>query len=268
MAAAVSRRGAESLSAATADPGPPEPVALLVSHPGHELRVHGWLQRLRPCVFVLTDGSGRPGRSRRAATSRVLAAAGTRARRVYGRHPYSVVYRALLDRDFAFFGRLTGDLADALHEGGFRTVVGDAAEGYNSAHDAWRLVVNAAVALAGAAPGEPIVNLEFPLDGPPGEDGDGPALCLDNRALERKLEAARDYAELHDEVQAQVRRFGVDAFRTERLRPTAKAWAPAPGTQPFYERHGEAQVRAGHYAEVIRYEGHLRPLAEELGRLI
>src|SRR5207302_1404403 len=30
--------------------------ALLVAHPGHELRVHGWLERERPLVFVLTDG--------------------------------------------------------------------------------------------------------------------------------------------------------------------------------------------------------------------
>jgi hypothetical protein len=246
---------------------PPAPAALVVAHPGHELRVHGWLQRLRPCVFVLTDGSGRSGRSRLAATSRVLSSAGAHAGRVYGRHPDRVVYRALLERDFAFFVGLVHELADALHEGGFHTVVGDAAEGYNSTHDAWRLVVDAAVGLAATTRGAPIVNLDFPLDGPPGEDGDGPSLRLDDHALRRKLEAVRGYPELHDEVAAQIRRFGVDAFRTERLRPVAMEWVPAPGAPPFYERHGEAQVRAGHYREVIRYAAHLRPLAEALGRL-
>jgi hypothetical protein len=111
------------------------------------------------------------------------------------------------------------------------------------------------------------VNLEFSLDGPPGAASGGPSLRLDDHALSRKLEAARGYPELRDEVEAQIRRFGVEAFRTESLRPVAKEWAPEPGETPFYERHGEAQVRAGHYPEVIRYAAHLRPLAEELGRL-
>jgi hypothetical protein len=248
--------------------GPPLPAALLLAHPGHELRVHGWLQRLRPRVFVLTDGSGRTGRSRLATTSRVLARAGARAGSIYGPYPDRVVYRALLDGDFAFFLRLTRELADALHAGGFRTVIGDAAEGYNSTHDAWRLVVNTAVALAAATGGEPIVNLEFPLVGSPGDEGDGPSLSLADGALRLKLEAARRYAELGDEVGAQIGRFGVEAFRTERLRRAAKGWIPDPSEPPFYERHGEAQVRAGHYREVIRFEAHLRPLAEQLGRLV
>lgn len=184
------------------------------------------------------------------------------------RLPDRVVYRALLDRDFPFFLGLARELAEALDEGGFRTVVGDAAEGFNPTHDAWRLVVNAAVARAAAARGEPIVNLEFPLDGPPGEDGDGPSLRLDDRGLRQKLEAARRYLRLQDEVEAQIRRFGVDAFRTERLRPVTAEWIPEPGEPPFYERHGEERVRAGHYREVIRYEAHLRPLAEALGQLV
>lgn len=31
-------------------------AALVVAHPGHELRVYGWLEQARPRVFVLTDG--------------------------------------------------------------------------------------------------------------------------------------------------------------------------------------------------------------------
>jgi hypothetical protein len=31
-------------------------AALVVAHPGHELRVFHWLRLARPCVFVLTDG--------------------------------------------------------------------------------------------------------------------------------------------------------------------------------------------------------------------
>src|SRR5438034_752023 len=30
-------------------------AALFIAHPGHELLVHGWLELVRPFVFVLTD---------------------------------------------------------------------------------------------------------------------------------------------------------------------------------------------------------------------
>jgi hypothetical protein len=33
-------------------------AALVIAHPGHELRALHWLRLSRPCVFVLTDGSG------------------------------------------------------------------------------------------------------------------------------------------------------------------------------------------------------------------
>ena len=38
--------------------------ALVVAHPGHELRVYGWLALRKPDVYILTDGSGHTGNSR------------------------------------------------------------------------------------------------------------------------------------------------------------------------------------------------------------
>ncbi len=37
---------------------------------------------------------------------------------------------------------------------------------------------------------------------------------------------------------------------------------------PYYETHGERQVAAGHYREVIRFREHLAPLASALGALV
>src|SRR4051794_29308473 len=51
-------------------------AALVVAHPGHELRVHGWIEAVRPLVHVLTDGSGSSGRSRLESTRRVLGPTG------------------------------------------------------------------------------------------------------------------------------------------------------------------------------------------------
>jgi hypothetical protein len=50
--------------------------ALIIAHPGHELRVHHWIEKTRPLVLVLTDGSGRTTQSRLASTTRILEQAG------------------------------------------------------------------------------------------------------------------------------------------------------------------------------------------------
>ena len=50
--------------------------ALIIAHPGHELRVHHWLEKTRPLMLVLTDGSGRTAQSRLASTTRILEQAG------------------------------------------------------------------------------------------------------------------------------------------------------------------------------------------------
>src|SRR5262245_21413951 len=77
--------------------GPEGRPALVIAHPGHELRIHGWLCQHRPTVFVLTDGSGRGGRSRLGTTGRVLAQAGAEPGSIFGRYPDAAVYQALLE---------------------------------------------------------------------------------------------------------------------------------------------------------------------------
>ena len=51
-------------------------AALVIAHPGHELCVYGWLETVRPRVFILTDGSGRSGQSRLKSTEEILSVVG------------------------------------------------------------------------------------------------------------------------------------------------------------------------------------------------
>jgi len=51
-------------------------VLLVVAHPGHELRVWGWLCAVKPTVCVLTDGAGSGGEPRIAMTTTLLREAG------------------------------------------------------------------------------------------------------------------------------------------------------------------------------------------------
>src|SRR5215210_7115197 len=123
-------------------------TALVVAHPGHELRVHGWLERERPEVFVLTDGSGSTGQSRVSSTVEVLRGAGAHPGSLFGRFRDSELYEVILDGRIEVLTGLARELADALIDRRVETVVADAIEGFNPSHDLCRLLTDAAVALA------------------------------------------------------------------------------------------------------------------------
>jgi len=247
-------------------------AALVVAHPGHELRIHGWLERARPMVCVLTDGSGSGGASRLAQTTALLARAGATRGPIYGRWTDRELYEALVGGRHEGLVALACELADALAAAGVEVVAGDAAEGFNPGHDLCRLLVNAAVARTAARGGAPIENLEFPLDAAPehpptnGEEEGGCRLVLDDAALARKLAAARAYPGLASEVERALALHGPEAFRVERLRPVAYGLdlAPRLPDPPLYERYGEERVAAGRYAEVLRFRRHVLPAAERL----
>lgn len=246
--------------------------ALVVAHPGHELRVFGWMESARPRVFVLTDGSGSGGEARLESTTGVLARTAARAGRIYGRMSDRAVYTAILEHDFGLFTGLADELARALEEDEADCVVGDSVEGYNPSHDVCRLVINAAVRRAGRRRGIRIPVYDFALVGAPHECPQAVRhqavwVALDEQALGRKLDAARSYPELAAEVQHALERFGTAPFSTECLRPVNTAdpyggWDPA--RVPEYERFGEQRVAAGTYRTVLRFGEHVRPLADAL----
>jgi len=88
---------------------PARPAALVVAHPGHEISLHGWLERVKPVVFVLTDGSGPRGVSRLSSTTRVLERAGARRTEVQA-FTDGRVYDALLAGDGVALGGVASEL--------------------------------------------------------------------------------------------------------------------------------------------------------------
>ncbi|NBW96707.1 MAG: hypothetical protein EBR28_08230 [Planctomycetia bacterium] len=247
------------------------PAALIVAHPGHELRIHHWLELARPSVFILTDGSGSVGRSRVPSTLRVLEAAGARCGDVRGRFTDAELYDLLLQGSCRPLVEVAGVIADAIVGEGIHYVVHDAVEGYNPGHDlCWHLAA-AAVALAEKRSGRPITRYDFLLTGRPDEcpdvpDGAAIRVRLDEGALARKLAAAAAYPELKGELDAALERSGSAAFATEVLRPApgVEDHLKDDGAVPFYERHGESRRASGRYREVVRRREHVLPLAESL----
>src|SRR5437588_4093250 len=82
--------------------------ALTIGHPGHELRLFGWIERNRPIVCVLTDGSGHTGCSRLGYTLELLDFLGSRAGPILAPLRDIQLYEGLLNRDHTLFI----DLAD------------------------------------------------------------------------------------------------------------------------------------------------------------
>jgi hypothetical protein len=63
-----------------------------------------------------------------------------------------------------------------------------------------------------------------------------------------------------------IREFGEDGFSREYFIPATlrEDFAAFGSAAPFYEAHGEKQVAAGRYAQVIRYRCHIEPLVAAL----
>lgn len=260
--------------------------AVLLAHPGHELVIHGFLERLRPVVAILTDGSGRGGRPRVDSTDRVLESLGAPPASLYARYTDRACYAALLEQNRSFFIAIAEELAALLIHLDIDVVVGDASEGWNPIHDVWRSVIDAAVDLAETRGGRTIENFDFLLFAPHGSAASAPhaiRLDLDEAEYDRKLASGAKYEELHAEVAAAVRGStrglvpspelsaeldrrldGLDAasYRTEVFRRVERRPLPvADSVEPrVYELYGQMVVAEGRYRETIRHDRHLLPI--------
>jgi len=189
-------------------PSYPARAALVVAHPSHELRLHGWLEEVKPYVCVLTDGGGRSGEPRLERTTEVLLRAGATQGAIYGRFSDLEVYGAILNGDMALFAGIVEELAQVFVEQRIEYVVGDAAEGYNVTHDICRVMIGTAVDIAKDRYGHRMKNFDFAVVGPPHEcpedaRDDAIWLHLDDDAFDRKVKAALGYTpKLAQDVEA------------------------------------------------------------------
>jgi hypothetical protein len=235
---------------------------LVFGHPGHELRAYHLLERVRPAVFVLTDGSGSTAESRVHESAALLEQAGARAAARFGPLTDRAAYTALMAADARPFLAELNWLVDTLVNEGTQAVLVDAAEGYNPVHDVCHWIGRAAVDRARQFGGD-IQLFEVDLIAHPDAAGDGLRLRLDDEAFDRKLTATSRYTALQAEAQAAFDRYGQEAFRMEFLRPADAALPPASWV-PYYEQVGEERVRTGRYTSVLRYGAHVRPVIERL----
>ena len=244
-------------------------AALVIGHPGHELRVHRWLELARPTVFVLTDGSGHGQPGRLASTDRIVRGAGASAGLIFGRLTDRMLYDMLVRGEVGAWIEMASELAGHLLRLEIDYVVADAAEGFNPTHDLSRYVVDAAIARVSRESKRELPAFEFDLDAAPDADHAPPGqgsfhIGLDEEALERKIESALDYVEMREEVAALLARFGRRAFALEAFRPSRSGSARWLNELPEYERYGQRRVASGLYSTVITYGTHLAPVQAAL----
>ena len=238
---------------------------LILAHPGHELRIHHWLELAKPRVYLLTDGSGGRETSRTAYSRHIVEAAGATPGAVFGEIPDAAWYQALLAGDNAFFLDVFAKVSADLDGAWDVQVVSDAVDGYNPVHDL-AFVFGSAVNMmlrrtsnghrqlcSAAVPNVPgSVQVEIELDPP---------------ARARKKAAIEGYAPLADEARLILAR-DPDCLNRERLISQDPDWtAPT----PEWERIGQDRVTKGLYDRCITYRDNVEPvvrlLMTEGGRL-
>jgi LmbE family N-acetylglucosaminyl deacetylase len=249
--------------------GNPMSEALLIcGHAGHEVRCHGWMERNRPLVLILTSGGGESKTGRTDSSRRVIERAGARCCPLMGSFSDGEIYRQMSGQDPEPLAEWTRQAAAIISSERPRTVLTDMVEGFNSTHDIIAYLTHLAVELASRQGARPEHVLCHPLEGRPDRAWEGrlspvQTLRLDDGELARKLDAARGYPELAFEVERALTSLGEESFRSECLyqpMPPDQLLTRLPDAKPLYETFGEKGVASGKYASVIRHADHIIPL--------
>ncbi|MEL7060728.1 MAG: hypothetical protein AAGN46_11950 [Acidobacteriota bacterium] len=256
-------------------PGASRRSALIVAHPGHELRVHRWLELERPSVFVLTDGSGHAGPGRLGSSQHVIEMGGARCGSVFGRWSDREAYRVIFDHSLDEVREVVLAIVEELVALEVELVASDAVEGFNPTHDLCFVIAEAATTIASRRLHRQVRHLVFPLEDAPDAASSSrqPVVRLElgSEAWRRKLDAARAYAELREEVDRAFTNHALDAFRVEVLSRvpaelSLEILTLGDAATTRYEAFGEQRVAEGKYREVLRLHEHWLPLADALRR--
>lgn len=234
-----------------------EPTALIIAHPGHELLLHHWVERARPLVFILTDGSGGAESDRLEYSRRLINRCEAKTGGVFGLAPDKAWYRSILTQDHALLDEAIGDIGDECRRAGVTAIVCDAVELFNPVHDLANVAGHAvAEALQLNAPSSvwtyPIEKFE--------NVNEARRFQVDEMASDRKLAAVEAYQPLANErarYDDQVRQ------RYELIFPDSPAfgWPETLTEEPYYESFGRRRLGENRYHELITYAEHVRPLA-------
>jgi hypothetical protein len=232
---------------------------LIIAHPGHELRLFDWMEKERPLVFILSDGSGGAQSSRLDYSVAAIRDAGATLIEGCGKRSDREWYAALLAGDIPAFTQTADAIAAAALTIPAPLVVSDAADGYNPLHDLCQAIAGAVVARIARDSKAP----KF-LVSPATASAMGTrsiAWKLEDEAARRKRLAISANTPLAEEV-ARLLAEAPDVLHTEQLLVPTFDW-PEDCT-PEWEAFGRKRVKEGRFAAPITYRDHVLPIAKAL----
>jgi hypothetical protein len=248
--------------------------ALIIAHPGHEVRVFGWYEQARPHVFLLASGSRSGDQGRLSLSHRLAAMTGATPGSLFGDYLDRQIYAAVLARDATPFAEWTNALTDALAALAPHLLVTDGWQMYNVMHDLVHIMARVAARRAAERLKRPIEIVQYEVAPralsaalPLGEEAF--RIELDDAAMVRKQSAAAEHGDLANEMNVLLSLEGKDAQRTEIYQETVDIdlLVSARDIVPPYERYGADRVAAGIYRECIRWNDHVRPIVETIRRM-
>jgi hypothetical protein len=244
--------------------------ALIIGHPGHELRAFKFLKDSKPDVYILTDGSGQNNESRLYQSIKLIESLGATYKNTFTPFTDKELYNIILSGEIDKIKHVKEELLILIKENNYDEIYGDALEGFNPTHDICRYIINGIVAeLEKSNPSKSILNYDFVLDKAPDivsqkEQEHNLSFELSPLELEMKIKAGLNYPELKTEIEMAIERFGVSSFSWEsycRITDLNQIinWK---NSLPYYEEIGRQRVASGAYKTCIEFEKHIRPIAE------
>lgn len=143
---------------------PARRAALVIAHPAHEIRVLHWLSRVRPHVYILTQGSRSGADSaRRQASELLIEAQGASIAKTWGGAWDRDLYDMLLDGRYEKLLQWADELTADFIARAVDLVVADSWQHYNVAHDITYALARLAVQSARRALGRDITLVTYPV---------------------------------------------------------------------------------------------------------
>ncbi|WP_264565659.1 hypothetical protein [Flavobacterium sp. N3904] len=245
-------------------------TALIIGHPGHELRAYAFIKKYKPDVFILTDGSGSNKSSRIHQSIKLLNSLGAKFQDSIKIFTDKELYNMVLEQNLSEILEYMNSLKDIIIKNDYEVIVGDALEGFNPTHDICRYLINGIISdISVNYNSKTILNYDFVLNSAPNNislDNNigGLSLKLSDEEFQMKFDAAIGYPELKYEVELAIEKYGKEVFLWESFGKVSDLnqisnWGTA---KPYYETFGEKRVNEGSYSRIITFENHIKPIAE------
>ena len=229
---------------------------LVIAHPGHELRLFGWMVNTRPEVLILTDGSGSSGQSRLKFTHNIVAMTGCTLNEQFKPLSDRTWYKCFLERDAQPIIDACIAIAEGARRLGSGHIVSDAVDGYNPMHDtAFDLAASACSLIQRS--GRDVVHWVCPATGTLSAGSIAMKNTLSPETQQLKLNAMQSYLPLCDEITGVLLSKEFDISTEYLYNPVNTEFD---GGIPYYEEVGRGRIRDKLYVDVIQRERDVEPL--------